>query len=107
MKVLTHWAQAGTFRARHRALANGEHKQLSEAPYTFSRVEPLSGDRVVVAMGANGEVKPHRGWYLRGWPGSYATPYTGPDGQGDGWQGQPEGRSVNVLLERVSGRSPN
>jgi len=55
-KVLTHWRKLGTFRARHRALATGEHKQLGEAPYTFSRVEPASGDRVVVAMGAKGAV---------------------------------------------------
>jgi len=56
MKVLAHWRKLGTFRARHRALATGEHKQLSEVPYTFSRVEPVSGDRVVVAMGPKGEV---------------------------------------------------
>jgi alpha-amylase len=55
-KVLAHWRKLGTFRARHRALASGEHKQLSDAPYTFSRVEPRSGDRVVVAMGAKGPV---------------------------------------------------
>ena len=55
-KVLEHWRKLGTFRSRHRALANGEHKQLSEAPYTFSRIEPVSGDRVVVAMGAKGPV---------------------------------------------------
>jgi len=55
-KVLAHWRKFGTFRARHRALASGEHKQLGEAPYTFSRVEPVSGDRVVVAMGAKGLV---------------------------------------------------
>jgi alpha-amylase len=56
MKILAHWRKLGTFRARHRALATGEHKQLSEAPYTFSRVDPSSGDRVVVAMGAKGDV---------------------------------------------------
>ncbi len=55
-KVLAHWRKLGTFRSRHRALATGEHKQLSETPYTFSRVEPASGDRVVVAMGAKGDV---------------------------------------------------
>jgi alpha-amylase len=55
-KVLAHWRKLGAFRARHRALATGEHKQLSEAPYAFSRVEPVSGDRVVVAMGTKGEV---------------------------------------------------
>ena len=55
-KVLAHWRKLGTFRARHRALATGEHQQLSASPYTFSRVEPGSGDRVVVALGAKGEV---------------------------------------------------
>lgn len=55
-KVLAHWRKLGTFRARHRALATGEHRQLSETPYTFSRVEPASGDRVVVALGAKGDV---------------------------------------------------
>jgi alpha-amylase len=55
-KVLAHWRKLGTFRARHRALATGEHRQLGEAPYTFSRVEPFSGDRVVVALGAKGPV---------------------------------------------------
>lgn len=55
-KVLAHWRKLGTFRSRHRALATGEHKQLAEAPYTFSRIEPVSGDRVVVAMNAKGPV---------------------------------------------------
>ena len=55
-KVLAHWRKLGTFRARHRALASGEHKQMSEAPYTFSRVEATSGDRVVVALDAKGQV---------------------------------------------------
>jgi alpha-amylase len=55
-KVLAHWRKLGTFRARHRALATGEHRQLAEAPYTFSRVEAASGDRVVVALDAKGQV---------------------------------------------------
>jgi alpha-amylase len=55
-KVLDHWRKVGTFRARHRALATGAHKQLNESPYTFSRVEPVSGDRVVVALGTKGDV---------------------------------------------------
>jgi alpha-amylase len=55
-KVLAHWRKLGTFRARHRALATGEHKQLGDAPYTFSRVEAASGDRVVVALDAKGQV---------------------------------------------------
>lgn len=55
-KVLAHWRKLGRFRARHRALATGEHRQLGDAPYTFSRIEPGSGDRVVVALGARGQV---------------------------------------------------
>jgi len=55
-KVLAHWRKLGTFRARHRALASGEHKQLADAPYTFSRVEAISGDRVVVALDTKGTV---------------------------------------------------
>jgi alpha-amylase len=55
-KVLTHWRKLGTFRARHRALASGEHKQLGAAPYTFSRVDATSGDKVVVALEARGQV---------------------------------------------------
>jgi len=55
-KVLAHWRKLGTFRARHRAVATGEHKLLGEAPYTFSRAEAASGDRVVVALNAKGEV---------------------------------------------------
>ena len=55
-QVLAHWRKLGTFRARHQALAMGSHQQLSEAPYTFSRVEPASDDRVVVALKTKGEV---------------------------------------------------
>ena len=56
-KVLAHWRKLGTFRARHQALAVGEHQQLTEKPYVFSRVDKASGDRVVVALEANGEVQ--------------------------------------------------
>lgn len=103
MKLLAHWRKLGTFRARHRALATGAHKQLSEAPYTFSRVEPLSGDRVVVAMGAKGEV-------------SLTVAGVFEDGQAlrDAYTGQTakvEGGKVSlkadqyVLLERVRGEA--
>ncbi len=54
--MLAHWRKLGTFRARHVALARGEHKQLGSAPYAFSRIDTTSGDRVVVAMEANGPV---------------------------------------------------
>jgi alpha-amylase len=52
--LLAHWRKLGRFRQAHVALARGEHRQLAEAPYTFSRVDAASGDRVVVAMGARG-----------------------------------------------------
>lgn len=54
--LLAHWRKLGTFRARHVALARGEHQKLGEAPYVFSRVDTASDDRVVVAMNANGQV---------------------------------------------------
>jgi alpha-amylase len=52
--LLAHWRKLGRFRQAHVALARGEHRQLAEAPYTFSRIDAASGDRVVVAMGARG-----------------------------------------------------
>jgi alpha-amylase len=53
--VLVHWRKLGQFRARHVALARGQHKQLGTAPYSFSRI--AASDRVVVALGASGSVK--------------------------------------------------
>ncbi len=52
--LLAHWRKLGTFRQRHVALARGEHRALADAPFTFSRVDKDSGDRVVVAMNAAG-----------------------------------------------------
>jgi alpha-amylase len=49
--VLDHWRRLGRFRARHVALAHGEHRQIAAEPYTFSRIDRASGDRVVVALG--------------------------------------------------------
>jgi alpha-amylase len=49
-KVLEHWRRLGQFRARHVALARGEHEKLADAPYTFARTDRGSGDRVVVAL---------------------------------------------------------
>jgi alpha-amylase len=102
-KVLAHWRKLGTFRARHRALANGEHKLLGEAPYTFSRMEPIGGDRVVVAMGAKGEV---------------SLPVTGVFADGETLRDAYTGRTAKVtsgkvtlqaeqyvLLERVQGEA--
>ena len=53
--LLSHWRRLGSFRARHVALARGVHRQLADAPYTFSRIDAASGDRVVVAMNAAGQ----------------------------------------------------
>jgi len=55
-KVLAFWRKLGTFRERHCALAVGEHHEISEKPYAFSRVDPASGDRVVVALDAHGAI---------------------------------------------------
>jgi len=55
-KLLAHWRKLGTFRARHLALAKGEHRMLSSAPYVFSRIDQATDDRVVVALEVNGEV---------------------------------------------------
>ncbi len=53
--LLDHWRKLGSFRARHVALARGAHQKLGDKPYVFSRVDS-SGDRVVAALGAEGEV---------------------------------------------------
>lgn len=55
-KLLEHWRKLGTFRARHVSLSVGEHRKLSEAPYTFARTHIPTGDKVVVALEAKGEV---------------------------------------------------
>jgi alpha-amylase len=53
-RLLAHWRKLGTFRQRHVALARGVHRQLADSPYVFSRVDAQTGDRVVVAMEADG-----------------------------------------------------
>jgi alpha-amylase len=52
--LVEHVRKLGQFRARHVALARGAHAKLADAPYTFSRV--AANDKVVVAIGAKGEV---------------------------------------------------
>jgi alpha-amylase len=100
-KVLAHWRKLGTFRARHRALATGEHKQLGEAPYTFSRVEPTSGDRVVVALGAKGPVSlPVAGVFEDGQ--TLRDAYTGQTAKVTGGKVNLKADQY-VLLERVQG----
>ncbi|MES2933779.1 MAG: alpha-amylase family glycosyl hydrolase [Pseudomonadota bacterium] len=54
--LLTHAQKLGKFRAAHIALARGKHTRLSEQPYTFSRIDDLHGDRVMVAPDIQGEV---------------------------------------------------
>ena len=49
-KVLAHWQRLGTFRARHVAIAHGEHERLAATPYAFARIDRASGDRVVVGL---------------------------------------------------------
>jgi alpha-amylase len=55
--LLEHWRKLGRFRSRHVAVARGVHERLSESPYAFSRVDADSGDRVVVVLGATGDVQ--------------------------------------------------
>ncbi len=53
--TLAHWRTLGQFRKRHVALARGAHERLADAPYTFSR--QAANDKVVVALGASGNVR--------------------------------------------------
>ncbi len=53
-RLLAHWRKLGTFRQRHVSLARGVHRQLGDSPYVFSRFDAQTGDRVVVAMEADG-----------------------------------------------------
>lgn len=46
--LLDHWRRLGRFRQAHRAIGAGVHRELSAAPYVFSRT--LGDDRVVVAL---------------------------------------------------------
>ena len=102
-KVLAHWRKLGTFRARHRALATGEHKQLGDAPYTFSRVEAASGDRVVVALGAKGQVSvPVAGVFEDGQ--TLRDAYTGRTAKVAGGKVSLQAEQV-VLLERIQGEA--
>lgn len=55
-ELLTHWQKIGQFRNRHKAIGAGEHRQLSQSPYAFSRV--LGEDAVVVVFAGNETPKP-------------------------------------------------
>ncbi len=55
--LLAHVQKLGQFRARHVALARGEHVLLSEAPYSFARIAQAFGDRVLVVPEATGPLR--------------------------------------------------
>lgn len=55
--LLAHWRKLGQFRARHVALARGQHQRIQAEPYVFARVMTRGGDRVVVAPAVTGEVE--------------------------------------------------
>ena len=46
--LLAHWQKVGKFRNNHVSVGAGTHKQISSAPYTFSRIK--DDDKVVVSM---------------------------------------------------------
>ena len=50
--ILEHWRKLGRFRRAHPAVGAGEHRELQEAPYVFSRTLDLGSlhDRVLVAL---------------------------------------------------------
>lgn len=54
------WKKLGTFRRDHPAVGAGTHSQINASPYTFVRdyvnQEKGIADRVIVAVGASGEV---------------------------------------------------
>ena len=58
-KILNYWQRLGQFRARHMALGAGIHQQISQDPYTFSRVlsHEDHSDRVVVAVLSDADIK--------------------------------------------------
>jgi len=58
-KILNYWQRLGQFRSRHMALGAGIHQQISQAPYTFSRVlsHEDHSDRVVVAVLSDADIK--------------------------------------------------
>ena len=56
--VLTHWQILGRFRRAHLAIGAGDHKKISDSPYTFSRVYNKNGiiDKVVCVICAENKV---------------------------------------------------
>ena len=58
-KILNYWQRLGQFRARHMAIGAGIHQQISQVPYTFSRVfsDKEHSDQVVVAVLSDADIK--------------------------------------------------
>ena len=58
-KILNYWQRLGQFRARHMAIGAGIHQQISQAPYTFSRLfnDKDHSDQVVVAVLSDADIK--------------------------------------------------
>ncbi|NLR91298.1 starch-binding protein [Flammeovirga agarivorans] len=65
------WKKLGTFRRDHPAVGAGTHQKIGDAPYTFVRdynnQEKSIADRVIVAVGASGNVEFNVGdYYMEG-----------------------------------------
>jgi alpha-amylase len=58
-KVLQHYQKLGQFKGKHPAIGAGKHQDLSQNPYTFSRIYNNKNyqDKVVVALDAASGVK--------------------------------------------------
>lgn len=54
--LLSHAQKLIQFRAKHIAIARGEHARLSEQPYVFVRKDPSRQDKVVIAPEVSGKV---------------------------------------------------
>jgi alpha-amylase len=76
--LLTHWQKLAQFRARHPAVAWGQHRKLSDKPYAFSRVLTRHGkeDRVAVILNAQKGDKISLGESFPT-PGEWRDAYTG------------------------------
>ncbi|WP_223305999.1 alpha-amylase family glycosyl hydrolase [Massilia sp. NR 4-1] len=51
---LAHWRKLGQFRQRHVAIARGRHSMTGDGPYSFTRADAASGDKVLVALDCAG-----------------------------------------------------
>jgi alpha-amylase len=57
-EVLSHWQILGRFRRAHLSIGAGEHKKISDSPYTFSRTYDRNGtsDSVICVIGAENKI---------------------------------------------------